>query len=321
MRQRLLAGPHRQRGFTLIELLIVIVVLGVLAAVVIMAIGAFEDRGELAACRADVKTVENAVEAYRAKVGRYPDSLDDLTKAPGNYLREVPNTTEGSGKYWIVYDPATGTVTGRVTSSDEVCAGELAMATPGASGTATEPGGPGGGEPGGGNPTTTTTSPAGGTTSTSPGGGSPTTTTAPGGGNPTTTTTAPGGGGTTTAPGGGGNPNPNPTPGQPGTPVVNCFDPPGSIDDIDCLFTWSAPSGPVTRYTWQYVMRFDGSCSASDFGLIWPLQQSGSVTGTSYLMEIAPFPGNYCFRVRAVNGTIDGPWSNPVGFAWFPDWT
>ena len=310
----------RQKGFTLIELLIVIVVLAVLAAVVVLAVGAFSDRGELAACKADVKSVEKAVEAYRAQEGRYPETLDELTAAPGNYLRELPNTTEGSGEYWIVYDPESGKVEGRL-KSNEVCAGELAMATPGPGG---EPTGPGGGGPGGGSggspSTTTTTGPGGGTTTTAPGGGTTTstspgggsTTTAPGGGNPTTTTT--------TSPGGG-NPNPNPTPGQPGTPVVNCFDPPGSIDDIDCRFTWSAPSGPVTGYQWQYVMRFDGSCSASDFGLPWPLQQSGTVTTTSYLMEIAPFPGNYCFRVRAVNGAIAGPWSNPVSFAWFPDWT
>lgn len=312
MGQRRPEAALRQKGFTLIELLIVVVILGVLAAVVILAVGAFNNRGELAACQADVKAVEVAVEAYRANEGRYPESLDDLTVAPGNYLREVPNTTEGTGDYWIVYDPQTGTVEGRL-SGDEVCAGELAMVTPapGATPTETETTPGGGGGPGGGNPTTTTTTPGGGNSST-PGGG--TTTTTPGGGS--TTTTAGGNPTTTTT-----NPNPNPTPGQPGTPVANCFNPPGPIDDIDCNFSWSVPSGPVTGYTWQFVLRFDGSCSASDFGLFWPLQQSGSVTGTSFLMELAPLPGNYCFRVRAVNGNINGPWSNPVGFQWAPDWT
>ncbi|MBX6749013.1 MAG: prepilin-type N-terminal cleavage/methylation domain-containing protein [Micromonosporaceae bacterium] len=150
----------RQKGFTLVELLIVIVILGVLAAIVILAIGAFDDRGELAACKADVKSVEVAVEAYRADQGNYPASLDELTKAPGNYLREVPNTTEGSGEYWILYEPATGTVEGRL-KTNEVCAGGLALATPGPSDTT----GPGSGGPGGGS---TTTSP-GTTTSTTPG--------------------------------------------------------------------------------------------------------------------------------------------------------
>lgn len=163
----------RQAGFTLIELLVVIVILAVLAAIVILAIGAFDDRGELAACKADVKSVEVAVESYRADVGRYPETLDELTKAPGNYLRQLPNTTEGTGDYWIAYDPDTGTVEGRLTDTNAVCAGALAMPTPGSSG---EPTGPGGGGPGGSPTPTTTTTPGGGTTS--PGGG--TTSTSPG---------------------------------------------------------------------------------------------------------------------------------------------
>ena len=142
----------RQKGFTLVELLIVIVILGVLAAIVILAIGAFDDRGELAACKADVKSVEVAVEAYRADQGNSPANLGELTKAPGNYLREVPNTEEGSGDYWIVYQPETGAVVGLL-DVDTPCAGELAMLTPGPSGTP----GPGGGGPGGGTGTPTPT--------------------------------------------------------------------------------------------------------------------------------------------------------------------
>jgi prepilin-type N-terminal cleavage/methylation domain-containing protein len=161
----------RQKGFTLVELLIVIVILGVLAAIVILALGAFDDRGELAACKADVKSVEVAVEAFRADQGNYPASLNELTNPPGNYLREVPNTTEGSGEYWILYEPATGTVEGRL-KTNEVCAGGLALATPG-------PSGPGGGGPGGGGSGTPTPTPTS-TTTTPSGGGTTTTTTSPG---------------------------------------------------------------------------------------------------------------------------------------------
>jgi prepilin-type N-terminal cleavage/methylation domain len=163
------AARDRQKGFTLVELLIVIVVLGVLAAVVILAIGAFDNRGELAACQADVKSVEVAVESFKADQGHYPTSLSELTQPPGNYLRELPNTKEGEGKYWIVYQPETGAVVG-LFAVDRACAGDLAMLTPGPSGTP----GPGGGGPGGGSgtptPTPTTTTPGGGgTTTTSPG--------------------------------------------------------------------------------------------------------------------------------------------------------
>jgi prepilin-type N-terminal cleavage/methylation domain-containing protein len=72
VRKRLAAARKNQDGFTLIELLIVIVILGILAGIVVFAVGAFNDRGEKAACQAEKKSVEVAVEAYRAKFSNYP---------------------------------------------------------------------------------------------------------------------------------------------------------------------------------------------------------------------------------------------------------
>lgn len=61
-------------GFTLIELLIVIVILGILATVVVFAVGGITNRGEKSACDADRSTIEVAIEAYRAQNGTYPTS-------------------------------------------------------------------------------------------------------------------------------------------------------------------------------------------------------------------------------------------------------
>jgi general secretion pathway protein G len=104
--QRIRAARQKESGFTLIELLIVIVILGVLAGIVVLAVGAFNERGEEAACKADLKAVEVAVEAYRAKNEAYPADLNALLG--GQFLREVPSNTE----YTITYVPATGVVTG-----------------------------------------------------------------------------------------------------------------------------------------------------------------------------------------------------------------
>src|SRR6266700_3700314 len=77
-----------EAGFTLIELMIVIVILGVLAGIVIFAVGGITDNGNVAACKSDVKTVSVAVEAYKAKNGGFPANLDPaLTTDPNKFLR------------------------------------------------------------------------------------------------------------------------------------------------------------------------------------------------------------------------------------------
>ena len=54
-------------GFTLIELLIVIVVLGILAAIVVFALGGVTGKSAAAACQSDAKTVGVGVAAFEAE--------------------------------------------------------------------------------------------------------------------------------------------------------------------------------------------------------------------------------------------------------------
>lgn len=60
--------PNRpEAGFTLIEMLIVIVVLGVLAAVVVFSVSGISDVGQSSACKSDRQAVVTAEEAMRAR--------------------------------------------------------------------------------------------------------------------------------------------------------------------------------------------------------------------------------------------------------------
>ena len=77
-------------GFTLIELLIVIAILGVLAGIVVFAVGSAKTDATTAACDADKKTVSTAAEAYKAKNGAYPAALGDMV--PG-YMKTDPGGT------------------------------------------------------------------------------------------------------------------------------------------------------------------------------------------------------------------------------------
>ncbi|MFN2641134.1 MAG: type IV pilin protein [Actinomycetota bacterium] len=72
MTQRL-RGMRGQDGFTLIELLIVIVILGILAAIVVFAVGGITNRGQTDACKTDTRTLRTAEEANFAKNSTYAD--------------------------------------------------------------------------------------------------------------------------------------------------------------------------------------------------------------------------------------------------------
>jgi prepilin-type N-terminal cleavage/methylation domain-containing protein len=106
MLHRLRKATKNESGFTLIELLIVIVILGVLAGITVFAVSKFQNDGVKAACKADGKNVEVALEAYYAKEGTWAGSPTDLVTA--GYLKEAPNST----KYTI-------TIVAGATSADE----------------------------------------------------------------------------------------------------------------------------------------------------------------------------------------------------------
>ena len=97
---------RNEEGFTLIELLIVIIVLGILAAIVVFAVGSTRGDAKAAACNTDVKSVQLSAEAMKTKNGFYPQTAPaSPTGAGGALLKTMP-----AG---IVYaplggDPATG---------------------------------------------------------------------------------------------------------------------------------------------------------------------------------------------------------------------
>jgi general secretion pathway protein G len=95
-------------GFTLIELLIVIVVLGILAAVVIFALSGVSGKSAASSCNADAKSVEVAAEAMHTQTGNWPLSIAaSATPAPTDLVPTYLRTAPGNGNgYTVALDPA-----------------------------------------------------------------------------------------------------------------------------------------------------------------------------------------------------------------------
>lgn len=99
------------KGFTIVELLVVIVVIGVLAAITIVSYTGISQRAAAAALEADLKNASTQLEMYKAENGTYPSNADGLsssdgtsyqyTVSDGNYYLSATSTAAGSTAYYV----------------------------------------------------------------------------------------------------------------------------------------------------------------------------------------------------------------------------
>lgn len=97
-------------GFTLIEIMVVLVILGIMAALVLPNIIGRADEGRTTAAKADVATIMSALKLYRLDNARYPTAAQGLSAlsvkpsiAPipnnyktGGYLEKLPQDPWGN---------------------------------------------------------------------------------------------------------------------------------------------------------------------------------------------------------------------------------
>lgn len=87
-------------GFTLVEMMVVIVIIGILAAVLITQISGRADKAKVEATKVMIKQVGDALDLFKLDHNVYPESLDHLTFQPsyveatnwppGGYLKRLP---------------------------------------------------------------------------------------------------------------------------------------------------------------------------------------------------------------------------------------
>jgi prepilin-type N-terminal cleavage/methylation domain-containing protein len=82
----------RNRGFTLVEILIVVVILGILAAIVVPQFTNAANDARDGNIATQESTLQNQVELFQAREGAYPDFDADGwdTMIAGGYIKEAP---------------------------------------------------------------------------------------------------------------------------------------------------------------------------------------------------------------------------------------
>ncbi len=86
MRDQIAQSHDPRSGFTLVELMLVVVIIGVLAAMVMPRLAGRTEQAKISRSVADIAVIGNALDLYELDTGSYPDSLDQLVarEAPSN---------------------------------------------------------------------------------------------------------------------------------------------------------------------------------------------------------------------------------------------
>src|SRR5262245_47880081 len=123
-----MSSRRQMRAFSLVEIMIVVVIIGLLAAMVTYATTAYLDRAKRQRAKADIATYSGAVDSFYLENSRFPDNSEGLRALAPNYIKMLQNDPWGRpyqylqpgkrGKYDIISYGADGREGGSGSDAD-----------------------------------------------------------------------------------------------------------------------------------------------------------------------------------------------------------
>jgi general secretion pathway protein G len=111
---QVLSRPYRQQGFTLIEIMVVVIILGILAAIVAPNVIGRVDDAQITKAKTEIRNLESSLKFYRLDNFAYPTTeqgLEALASKPadpniknwksGGYIPRVPNDPWGNAYLYL----------------------------------------------------------------------------------------------------------------------------------------------------------------------------------------------------------------------------
>ena len=102
------AYQDKQKGFSLLEIMVVLIIIGVMAALVAPRFIERADEAKVEATKVQMKNIEQALKLYRLQHGKYPSSGEGLVALAGKgkggkrYLDSVPKDAWGFDFIYLV---------------------------------------------------------------------------------------------------------------------------------------------------------------------------------------------------------------------------